>query len=101
MEARIRQLRALLESAIVGDTPPPDDGVVEPGMVVTIEMFGDPLTFLLGSREIEDDTLEVFSDKSPLGEAIVGKRAGDEVTYAAPNGKEISVKITNAKPYTG
>ena len=40
MEARIRQLTQLLENAIVG-TKPADDGIVEPGMVVTVEMFGD------------------------------------------------------------
>ena len=49
MEARIRQLTQLLENAVVGETPP-DDGVVEPGMVVTIDMLGDELRFLLGSR---------------------------------------------------
>src|SRR6476646_3715824 len=51
MEARIRQLTQLLENAIVG-AKPADDGIVEPGMVVTVEMFGDDVTFLLGSREI-------------------------------------------------
>ncbi|HYO84853.1 MAG TPA: transcription elongation factor GreA [Dermatophilaceae bacterium] len=99
MEARIRQLQALLDTAVVGETPPPDDGVVEPGMVVTVELFGEPLTFLLGSREIAADDLEVYSDKSPLGEAILGKRVGDKATYRAPNGKDISVKVTRAKPY--
>src|SRR5881394_4440896 len=36
MEARIRQLTQLLENAKVGETPK-DDGVVEPGMLVTVE----------------------------------------------------------------
>ena len=60
MEARIRQLQQLLENAIIGETPP-DDGVVEPGMVVTVEMFGEEETFLLGSREIADEDIQVFS----------------------------------------
>ncbi|WP_312719273.1 transcription elongation factor GreA [Mobilicoccus sp.] len=100
MEARIRQLTQLLRTATVGETPP-DDGVVEPGMVVTVDMFGDDLTFLLGNREIrgDDDDIDVYSDKSPLGEAINGKKVGDEASYTAPNGKTITVKITNAKPY--
>ena len=34
MEDRIRRLTFLLENAIIGETPP-DDGVVEPGMLVT------------------------------------------------------------------
>jgi len=101
MEARIRQLTQLLENATVGQAPP-DDGIVEPGMVVTVDMFGDEVTFLLGSREIADGSdLEVYSERSPLGEAIMGKKAGDKVSYAAPNGKTIEVTITNAKPYAG
>ena len=101
MEARIRQLTQLLENATVGETPA-DDGIVEPGMVVTVDMFGDEVTFLLGSREIADGSdLEVFSEKSALGAAINGKKVGDRVTYEAPNGKTIEVTIMAAKPYTG
>ena len=99
MEARIRQLQQLLQTAVVGETPP-DDGVVEPGMVVTVDMSGDELTFLLGSREIGNDDIEVYSEKSPLGAAILGKKAGDEASYEAPNGKSISVKVLHATPYT-
>ncbi len=101
MEARIRQLTQLLENAIVGEKPA-DNGVVAPGMVVTVEMFGDTVTFLLGSREIADGSdLEVYSEKSPLGAAINGKKIGDTTAYEAPNGKSIKVTVTGAKPYTG
>ena len=101
MEARIRQLTQLLENAIVGDTPPPDDGVVEPGMVVTVEIFGEEETFLLGHREIQDHTdVQVFSEASPLGQAVNGKVVGETVSYHAPNGKTIEAKILAARPYT-
>ena len=52
-EGRIRHLQELLRDAQVG-VAPADDGVVEPGMVVTIAYDGDDddrETFLLGSRE--------------------------------------------------
>ncbi|MFB9731051.1 MULTISPECIES: transcription elongation factor GreA [Ornithinimicrobium] len=100
MEARIRQLEHLLQNAVVG-TAPADDGIVEPGMVVTVEMFGDTETFLLGSREIidEDEKLDVYSEKSPMGAALMGAKPGDTVTYDAPNGKQIEVKVVEAKPY--
>ncbi|UTT65462.1 transcription elongation factor GreA [Janibacter sp. CX7] len=100
MEARIRQLKQILDTAIVGEAPP-DDGVVEPGMVVTVELFGDEETFLLGSREIADgsDSIDVYSEQSPLGGAINGKKVGETATYDAPNGKTIEVKILSAKPY--
>ncbi len=102
MEARIRVLKQLLENAKVGEAPP-DDDIVEPGMVVSILYPGDasPLTFLLGSREDSGATIEVYSAQSPLGKAINGKKVGDEATYALPNGKKMTVKVVGAKPYSG
>jgi transcription elongation factor GreA len=100
MEARIRQLTQLLDNAIVGEKPA-DNGIVAPGMVVTVDMFGDHVTFLLGSREIADSDLEVYSEKSPLGAAINGKKVGESAAYEAPNGKTIEVTVKDAKPYTG
>jgi transcription elongation factor GreA len=97
-EARIRQLTQLLESAKVGQAPA-DNGVVEPGMVVTVDLGGEELTFLLGSREVSDASLDVYSEKSPLGAAINGHKAGDSTSYQAPNGKQVPVKVLQAKPY--
>src|ERR1700758_5045258 len=51
-EARIRQLRQLLENAKVGEAPASTDGTVSPGMVVSVDLLGDEMTFLLGSREV-------------------------------------------------
>jgi transcription elongation factor GreA len=103
-EARIRQLEDMLRRAEVGETPP-DDGVVEPGMVVEIRYEGDTETekFLLGARENldEGDELAVYSPQTALGAAINGKSKGDSVTYTAPNGKEFTVEIVDAEPYRG
>ncbi len=99
-EARIRQLTALLEHAKVGERPA-DDGVVEQGMVVTADVSGEKMVFLLGSREVSDDSLDVYSEKSPLGSAISGLKVGDSTAFEAPNGKQVPVKILDAKPYTG
>jgi transcription elongation factor GreA len=103
-ESRIRQLEDMLRRAEVGETPA-DDGVVEPGMIVTTMFVGDDEveTFLLAAREMADttDDIEVFSPQSPLGAAIIGKKKGDTVTYAAPNGRKLKVKILDAVPFTG
>ncbi|GAA2726925.1 transcription elongation factor GreA [Cellulomonas aerilata] len=100
LEARIRELTEKLRNVQIGT--PADDGVVEPGMVVTAVVAGDEMTFLLGSREIAGGTdIDVYSPTSPLGAAISGHAAGDEVTYAAPNGREIAVQIVSAKPFVG
>ncbi|MGH1561970.1 transcription elongation factor GreA [Mumia sp. DW29H23] len=103
-EARIRQLEDMLRRAEVGEQRA-DDGLVESGMVVTIKWAGDDDTesFLLGSREMlgldASVDIDVYSPQSPLGAAIVGKKAGDTATYEAPNGREVTVEIVDAKPY--
>jgi transcription elongation factor GreA len=68
-------------------------------MVVTVDLGGEELTFLLGSREVSDASLDVYSEKSPLGAAINGHKAGDSTSYQAPNGKQVTVKVLQAKPY--
>ncbi len=99
-EARIRQLRQLLDNAKVGEAPANADGGIAPGMVVTVDLLGDEMTFLLGSREVGGDTdLDVYSEKSPLGAAILGRKVGETSSYTAPNGKELSLKILSAKPF--
>ena len=101
-EARIRQLEDMLRRAEVGETPP-DDGVVEQGMKVTVRFvdFDDEETFLFGAREMEEEGLTVYSPQSALGEAIDGKKRGDRVSYTAPNGKIVDVEIVDAVPFTG
>jgi transcription elongation factor GreA len=100
-EARIRQLNQILRTAQVGEAPA-DDGLVESGMVVTAVVAGEEMVFLLGSREVAGGTeLDVFSEKSPLGAAILGKSEGDVTSYQAPNGRTITVEITKAVPFTG
>ena len=102
-EARVRQLEDMLRKAEVGETPP-NDGVVEPGMVVTARIDGgDEEKFLLGAREnlSEGDTLDVYSPESAMGAAINGKSKGEKVTYTAPNGKDLQVEIVDAVPFQG
>lgn len=98
-EARIRQLEELLRNAHVGEAPP-DDGIVEPGMVVKATVGGEKMEFLLGSREVAGDTdLDVYSASSPMGAAITGKQVGDSVEFQTPGGATVKVEITGAKPF--
>jgi len=101
MEARIRYLQELLRTAQVGDAPSTD--TVAPGTVVTIQFDDDPAdteTFLLGSREISATTdLTVYSPESALGQAILGARTGQTVTYTAPSGSDIKVTVVRFEPF--
>ena len=64
-EARIRQIQHMLETSRVGD-PPRTEGVVGPGMTVTIRFAGDEdeVTFLLASREESGAPIDVYSPRS-------------------------------------
>jgi len=99
IEARIRQLKQMLENATIGAPPASADGVVGAGMVVSAIVANDKMRFLLGSREIATDDLDVYSEKSPLGSAVLGAKIGDKVSYTLPNGKSISVEILGAEFY--
>ncbi|MCF6470810.1 transcription elongation factor GreA [Nonomuraea sp. MG754425] len=102
MEARIFHLRQILDSAQVGEAPKAE-GVVGPGMTVTIRFVGDDdeVTFLLASREESGAPIDVYSPKSPLGAAINGKKIGEKATYSMPNGRQNTVEILEAVPYIG
>jgi len=106
IEARIRHLQDMLRRARVGETPK-KGGKVEPGMRVSITFAGndDVETFLLGSRELlaldASVDIDVYSPQSPLGSAILGKKKGEKATYEAPNGKDVTVEIVAAEPFTG
>ena len=99
IEARIRVLTALLRHATVGEAPE-SHGVVEPGTVITAKILGETSRFLIGSREIVGDSdLDVYSELSPLGTAIIGLNVGDSTSYTAPNGKQIAVEIVQVETY--
>jgi transcription elongation factor GreA len=102
IEGRILQLQHILENSRVGEAPR-TDGVVGPGMTVTIRFAGDEdeVTFLLASREESGSPIDVYSPKSPLGAAINGKKVGETATYSLPNGRQASVEILDATPYAG
>ncbi|CAN5314178.1 transcription elongation factor GreA [soil metagenome] len=99
IEARIRVLTELLRNASVGDAPE-SHGIVEPGTVITATILGDKSVFLLGSREIVGDSdLDVYSEGSPLGTAILGHKIGEKISYTAPNGKSIDVEIVDVQTF--
>lgn len=99
-DARVLQLRDMIRRAEVQAKP--DDGLVEPGMQITVrfEKDGSEESFLLGSREvIGDSDLDVYSPTSPLGAAINGRSVGDTAQYTAPNGATIAVTVLAAVPF--
>jgi transcription elongation factor GreA len=86
MEARIRQLTALVTDAEIVEASASDR--VQHGSVVAIAYEGDdePERFLIGSIEERHGDVDVISPGSPLGKALLGSTAGDVVDFQAPTG---------------
>ena len=101
-EARIRHLQELLRAAKVGEAPK-NDGLAEPGKILTVRYDGDDQDekFLLATREegAEGD-LDVYSPDSPLGKALLGAKEGETRSYALPNGTTQKVTLVKAVPYS-
>jgi len=98
MEARIGHLAALLELAVIIEHDGDVDEVAH-GCVVTIvyEDDDEEEQYLIGSIEERRDGIDVMSPTSPLGSQLLGKRAGDEVSYTLPNGTTVKVEITRVE----
>ncbi len=97
-EGRIAHLEHLLQHVKVG-TPEVPDGEVHVGRVVTIEFAKDDAeTYLIGSaEEASHSNHPVLSPTSPLGQALIGKRIGDEVSYSLPNGRIANVVLVDVQ----
>ena len=87
MELRIRQLTQLLDKALIIDGGH-GTGAATSGSIVSLRYQGDDEVerYLIGSIEERRDDLAVISPSSPLGQALLGHRAGDQVEYHAPRG---------------
>ncbi len=86
MEARIRKLEAMLKDVEVVDDVATTE--VNTGAVVSLRYEGDEELerYLVGSIEEEQEGVSVVSPASPLGQALLGRKAGELVEYEAPGG---------------
>ena len=98
-QGRIDELTVKLRSAKILSAPAA--GKVGNGSVVTLDVMGNEMVYVLGSRDLSVATdYDIISPESPIGAAIMGANAGDSVSYKAPNGREIQVTIKDSKPLT-
>src|SRR5579875_1252612 len=78
----------LLKDAQIVEAGAASDGTVTQGAVVTLRYEGDEETqdFFVGSIEERRGDMPVISPSAPLGQALMGRSAGDTVAYDAPGG---------------
>jgi transcription elongation factor GreA len=86
VEGRIQTLEAMIRNAVLIEDEPREDGVVTVGTRVTVtDEDGDETYAIVGAAEA-DPLRGRISNESPLGRALLGHRAGDEVEWTSPSG---------------
>jgi transcription elongation factor GreA len=99
LEGRIARLEKIVKDAVVRDAPVVST-VVVPGIAVTVRDIEDPSiedSFVVAESEERVTGARVLSPRSPLGQALLGKRVGERVTYDAPGGT-FTYEIVGLKP---
>ena len=83
LEARIRDIEATLQNAIIED-----------GFRVRVlnQTFNREAEYVIVSASEAEPENNKISDESPVGEALLNRHEGDEVTVNLPNG--VQVKFT-------
>ncbi len=99
MEARIRQLKHLLDNSEVREITDTDH--VQEGSVVTVTgADGIEREFFVAAKENKVKGYLNASPDSPLGAALMGAEVGDTVSYQAPGGT-FSYTVKAIRPFSG
>jgi len=90
LEARIYSLEERLRSAIVIDAESITTDVVGVGTKVTLQDMkrGDVVQYAIVGSSEADPGAHKLSNESPVGRAILGRKPGDKVTVAVPQGSK-------------
>ena len=100
MESRIRQLEHIIRNHEIVER---DENAEEVGhaSIVAIVYDGDAeddiQEFFIGSIEEKPEGMLTASPSSPLGEALLGKKLGDDVVYTAPNGNQLKCRVVGIR----
>ncbi len=88
LEGRIQELEYLLKNATIIEKNGARPEVADIGTHVTIQEGSEPpeTYHLVGAKEADPRNGRI-SNESPIGRALLGHRAGDEVVVETPNGK--------------
>jgi transcription elongation factor GreA len=88
LEGRIKSIEATLRVATVIETPGVAVDKVTLGSTVTVEdETGAQMTFVVVGSAEADPAAGRISNVSPVGRALIGRSAGDDVAVATPRGE--------------
>jgi transcription elongation factor GreA len=98
IEGRIQEIQETLRRAVIIDVRA-DAETIELGCTVTVrDEFGEVTLQLVGPTET-DAAAGRISAGSPVGKALMGRRAGDRVRVSAPGGaREMEIVTVSVVP---
>lgn len=89
IEKRIAELEGMLRNVKVLDTSagPDGSGIIGVGSLVTVDFDGEDEQYrIVGAIEAKP-TESMISNESPIGRALIGKKAGDKTVVQTPGGQ--------------
>ena len=90
VEGRIQELEYMIRNAVIIEKSSGQQDIVDLGTQVTIQEDGfEPETYHIVGKNEANPREGRISNESPIGEALMGKRVGDDVQVKTPNGKII------------
>ena len=84
IEARIEEIEKILKNAEVADDDSTKKGLINLGCTVK-----------LLDTEYDEELEFMLSNESPLGKAMIGKKAGDDIEVETPSGGIVKYKVLN------
>ena len=96
IEKKIAELEQVVRNAVVIGQHPKKTDTVDIGSTVEVIHAGEKMTFfIVGSNEARPEE-GFISNESPLGQALLGHKAGDRVGFKTPRGRsEYKIKTVS------
>lgn len=96
LEGKIAQMEDQVKNAVIIEENGEKKDKVEVGCQVEIESEGSRITYKIVGPNEADPAEGFISNETPLAEALMGHKAGEEVEFEAPSGKKV-YKIIDVK----
>jgi len=91
VEGRIQTLEGMLKTAVIIENPGSDHAAL--GSTVVVESLDGLETFsIVGSAEARPADGKI-SNESPVGRALLGRKAGEKITVRLPSGSDVKYTI--------
>src|SRR4029079_12461400 len=93
---RMTELKQILKEATLVEAQTTKSADIRLGDTVVVSVGGSKMTVTIVPTMEVDAAKSKLSEESPIGKAIIGKKAGDKVTMMTPAGEQ-EVEILSKK----